>query len=142
MIFHFHYNMPKVVKCGNSGPENVPVYLEDLRNSRIGLVQHHVTIIFGKIREGSLSWKKFRGCLSASVSQELTFNILYFTHPQCFPSSLQFAVLSAPLRVLWPTSTGKVSSKQCFMSRVQRMFCCEYTGWGIKISYILKRYKK
>jgi len=81
MIFHFHYNMPKVVKCGNSGPENVPVYLEDLRNSRIGLVQHHVTIIFGKIREGSLTWKKLRGCLSASVSQELTFNILYLRNP-------------------------------------------------------------
>jgi len=59
--------MPKVVKYRNFAPENVAVYLEDLRNSRIGLVQLHVTIIFGKIREVSLSWQKLCGCLSASV---------------------------------------------------------------------------
>jgi len=59
--------MPKIVKYGNFAPENAAVYLEDLRNSRISLLQHHVTVIFEKIREGSLSWKKLRGCLSAAV---------------------------------------------------------------------------
>jgi len=44
-------------------------------------------------------------------------------------------ILSTPLRVVWSTSAGKVSSKQCFLSRAQRMFYCEYimqlcmNGW-------------
>ena len=38
----------------------------------------------------------------------------------------QLVILSASLGVLWPTSAGRVSSKQCFMSRTQRMLYCEY----------------
>ena len=59
--------MPKVVKYGTFAPENVAVYLDALRNSRIGLVRHHMNIVFEKIHEGSLSWKKLRGRLSPSV---------------------------------------------------------------------------
>jgi hypothetical protein len=59
--------MPEVVKYGNFAPENVAVYLEDLRNSRIGLVQHHVTIIFEKIVKGHLAGKNYAAvCLLLS----------------------------------------------------------------------------
>jgi len=48
--------MPKFVKYGNFAPENVPVYL---RNSRICLVQHHVTIIFKRYVKGHLAGKNY-----------------------------------------------------------------------------------
>jgi len=121
IIFHFHYNMPKVVKYGNFAPENVAVYLDALTKSRVGFVQHHVTIIFDKIRIGSLSLKIYAVFCLASVRNKPS--IFYIScNPQCFPNSLQFAVLSEPLRDLRPTSAGKVSVKQCVMLRVQRMF--------------------
>jgi hypothetical protein len=43
-----------------------------------------------------------------------------------FSRGLQLAIQSAPLRVLWSMSAGRDSSKQCFMLRALRMFCCEY----------------
>jgi hypothetical protein len=117
--------MPKVVKYGNFALENLAVTLEAFRNSHIGLRTASREYNFRKIHEGSLRRNKIT-LLFVCIGQEFTFNMQYFMKTYDFSRSLQFTILSAPLRVLWPTSVGRESSKQCFMLRALRMFYCEY----------------
>jgi len=86
--------------------------------------QHHVTIVFANIREGTLRPEEITRLFVCFV-QELTVNILCFMKIQTF---LQLCKLPHYLHpsVLWPTSAGNVSSKQCFMLRAERVLYCEY----------------
>ena len=96
-----------------------------LETALLGYVQHHVPLIFVKTREGSLRRKKITW-LFVCFCQEITFNTLCFRKALDFSRNLHLAICWTPLRMLRPTSAGRVSSKQCFILRAQRIFYCEY----------------
>jgi len=51
---------------------------------------------------------------------ELTVNILFYKSLSFFLEACNLPYYWHP-SVLWPTSAGRVSSKQCFMLRAERM---------------------